>query len=118
MSWYARVQSTNDAVEDLLLATHGFVLVLASEAILFVDELPNGWAIIIGICLDIGVNIEIFALVILLIFHMPNPLVASESLVGPFLDTSSPRWDFISVGPDRRDILLIASADTARRWFT
>lgn len=113
MGGYAGVQSADDAVEQLFVFAHALHLVFAAEAILLVDELPNEGAIIIGIGLDVRVDVEVLPLVVLLVLHVPDPLAPLHPLRRPLLDPVPARRHPLRVQPYARDVLLLAPADAA-----
>lgn len=101
----------------MFIFTHFFILALSSKAILLVDKLPNKWAIIIGKCLNIWVNIKILSLIILLILDVPNPLICSHSLILPLLYALTSRGNFVWIKPYTRNIFFITSTNSAWGWF-
>jgi hypothetical protein len=44
------------------------------ETILFIHEYPDGLAVVVGVRLDVRVQVEVLALVVLLVFHVPDPV--------------------------------------------
>lgn len=112
------MESTDDPIEDLLLLAHVVVVLAAAEAILLVDELPNGRPIVVCVGLDVRKDVEVFTLVVLLVLHVPNPLPLAHALRSPLLLPAAARGHPIEIGPNRRNILLIAATDATGSGLT
>lgn len=78
------MKSTDDAIQYLLVITHIMHFVFASEAIFFVDKLPNKRAIIICISLNVRIYVEVLSLIVFLVLYMPYPVIAFYPLRRPF----------------------------------
>lgn len=97
-----------------------FVSALYIEAIFFIDQWPYTRAIIVCERLNIGLQIEIFALIIFLILDMPYPLILLDSIFSPEINAAifDGFLDFVGGFPKMWNIFFIASADYAAFWFT
>jgi hypothetical protein len=72
MGRYARVQSADDVEEDLLLCAHLLVVGMV-EAVLLVDQFPDGTAVVVGERLYVCVDVKVLAPVVGLVLHVPHP---------------------------------------------
>jgi hypothetical protein len=112
MSGYAGMEATDEIVEYLLVAAEQFVITL--EAILAVDQLPNGRPVVIGETLDVSVDVEVLPTVIALVLHVPYPPRLRSPLRTPEILALRVRQDPVSVTPLLWYIPLITSADSTR----
>jgi hypothetical protein len=69
-----RVQPADHLVEHFLFFTHVVVVVTATKTVFFVNHIPNSRAVIVRERLNILIEVEIFTLIILLVFYMPLPV--------------------------------------------
>lgn len=81
MSGDGGMEAADKVVEYLFIVAKLVEGVL--EAILFVDELPDGPSVVVGEALDVGIDVEVLSLVVGLVLHMPNPPLRCFSLVAP-----------------------------------
>lgn len=70
MGGYAGVQPTDNSVKSLLFSAH--VLEVSTKTVLMVDCLPYVAAVVSCIGLFVEIHIEVLALVILNVLHVPN----------------------------------------------
>jgi hypothetical protein len=109
----AGVQAADDAVEQLFLLAQFAVGFVAAEAALLVDQLPDGRPVVVGVGFHVGTDVEVLALVVLLVLNVPDPLFAALPLWRPLLHSVPARRGAIEMHPNGRDILLITAADVA-----
>ena len=79
MGGNARVKTTNDVVEYLLLVAHLTEHVGPFETILLVYQFPDLRAVVIGKRLDILVNIKILTPIVGFVLNVPGPSIDSGS---------------------------------------
>lgn len=114
----AGVQPTDNSVQNLLLFAHVVVVLAAAEAVLLVNELPDGRAIVVCIRLDVRKDVEVLTLVVLLVLYLPNPLTLTHPLSPPLLLPAAARGHPIEMGPNRGNILLVAAANATGSGLT
>ena len=112
MGRYACVQPADDIVEYLLFVAHPLVGV--AEAVILIYKFPNVGAVVIGERLDVRMYVEILSLIISLILDVPNPAVfADAALVLPQVEVVEVRLDFLRVGPELGNVLVVAPTNCA-----
>lgn len=112
------MKSRNYFVKNLFLTAHLVKMIGSFEAVLLVDKRPDIGAIVSRERFDILVHIEVFTLIILLIFNMPDPLAMIViSLLGPNILVLRLTENFISGAPALGNISLITTANSAALRF-
>jgi hypothetical protein len=105
------VEPADKIVEYFFVVTELIEIVL--ETVLAIDELPDGPAVVVGEALDVGVQVEVLALVVGLVLHVPHPPLRSLPLVAPQILPVRVRTYTVSVAPELRDVPLVAPAHRA-----
>ena len=106
----AGVQPADDVVQNLLLVAH--LREGRAEAVLLVDQAPNGGAVVVGEGLDVFVYVEVLAQVISLVLHVPHPLAPLRPLQRPQVALGQVRPDLLIVGPELRYVAFVAATDS------
>ena len=70
------MQPADHFVEDGFLLAGGlrFVRFGDVETVLFIHQFPDGLAVVVGVRLDVRVQVKVLALVVFLVFHVPDPV--------------------------------------------
>jgi hypothetical protein len=108
----AGMEAADDVIEYFFLVAE--LLVGVAEAVVLVDEFPDVGAVVVGEGLDVGMYVEVLALIVGLILNVPNPpVLAVAALILPKVQVVEVRLDLLRVGPKLRNVLVVASADGA-----
>ena len=70
------MQPADHFVEDGFLLAGGLCFVGFGdvETVLFIHQFPDGLAVVVGVRLDVRVQVKVLALVVLLVLHVPYPI--------------------------------------------
>ena len=110
------MKSTDKIIQDSFFLTE--LLVVLPEAIFFIDQFPDLSSIVVGIWLDVGMNIEILALIVWLILNVPDPSLNIFSFWTPKIATFWMGKNLVSTTPKLWDIFISATTDAAAARFT
>jgi hypothetical protein len=107
----AGVESADDGVEGLLLVAELVVVVVGVEAVVSVDQLPDIRPVVVRERLHICEDVEVLALVVLDVLHVPDPPRLLPALGAPEIFAFGVAVDLVSTGPKQRYVLLITPTD-------
>ena len=113
------MKTWNNLVKYLFFQAHFLMVASALETIFFIYELPYIWPIIAWVWFNIGVDVEVFPLIILLVLYVPDPTLGiGFSLFFPNIFFSGGASNFVGYNPILRNIFLIASTNRTALGLT